>query len=70
MAKKKWSELSQTQQRLIVVTGLVELAVTTVAARDLAQRPAESVRGPKWVWRVGFLVQPFGPIAYLVLGRR
>ena len=70
MAKKQWSDLSQSQQRLIVVTGLVEAVVTTVAVRDLAHRPADSVRGPKWAWRVGFLVQPFGPLAYLAVGRR
>jgi hypothetical protein len=68
--KKKWSDLTPTQQRLICVAGAVELVLTTVALRDLAERPAEQVRGPKALWRLGAFVQPVGPIAYLTVGRR
>jgi hypothetical protein len=41
-----------------------------VALRDLARRPKERVRGPKAVWALGCFVQPLGPVAYLVVGRR
>lgn len=70
MAKKKWSDLSPTQQKLVVAGGVVEAVITTVALRDLAKRPAESVRGPKPLWGLMSFVQPFGPIAYLLLGRK
>ncbi|MEP7090816.1 MAG: PLDc N-terminal domain-containing protein [Nocardioidaceae bacterium] len=70
MAKKKWSEMSPVQKRMIVVAAAAEAVVTTVAARDLAKRPPEQVRGPKLVWGLLLSVQPVGPIAYLVAGRR
>ncbi len=70
MAKRSWQDLSQTQQAAIVVGAAVELVLTTVALVDLTRRPADQVRGPKLLWVAGCVVQPFGPIAYLVWGRR
>lgn len=70
MAKKSWSDLTPVQQKAIVVAGVVEVALTTYALRDLGRRPREAVRGPKLLWRLGTFVQPVGPIAYLALGRR
>ena len=68
--KKSWSDLSPLQQRLVVVGGAVEAVLTTLAARDLARRPADQVRGPKPLWAATFVVQPVGPLAYLAVGRR
>lgn len=70
MAQKKWSDLSTPAKVAVVVGSLVELALTAVAMRDLSKRSADEVRGPKWIWRLVSLVQPVGPILYLVLGRR
>lgn len=68
--KKSWSDLSSLQRRAIVAGGAVEAVLTTVALRDLARRPGPQVRGPKAAWLLGCAVQPVGPIAYLLLGRR
>ncbi|WP_193611816.1 PLD nuclease N-terminal domain-containing protein [Nocardioides lijunqiniae] len=70
MAKKTWSDLTASQRRLVVVGGLAEVVLTTVASRDLARRPASEVRGPKTAWALALAVQPVGPLAYLVVGRR
>lgn len=70
MGNKKWSELSGTQQALVVVGGTVELVLTTIALVDLARRPAQGVRGPKVAWALACFVQPIGPISYLVAGRK
>ena len=70
MARKKWSDLTPTQQKLIVAGGVVEAVLTTVALRDLAKRPADEVRGRKAVWGLLSFVQPIGPVAYLLFGRR
>jgi Phospholipase_D-nuclease N-terminal len=71
MARKKtWAELSSTQKRAVVVAGAVEVAMTVAAWRDLATRPASTVRGPKPAWALAVLVQPVGPLAYFALGRR
>jgi len=67
---KRWSDLTDTQRRLVVAGGLVELVVTSVAARDLARRPRNDVRGSKVLWAAAFAVQPVGPLAYLLVGRR
>jgi Phospholipase_D-nuclease N-terminal len=67
---KRWSDLTGTQQRIIVVVAALELAVTASALIDLARRPAQQLRGPKQLWLLGCFVQPVGPIAYLALGRR
>lgn len=70
MATRTWSELSTTQQRLIIAAGAVEIVLTTVALVDLVRRRPEQVRGPRWLWAAACLVQPVGPLGYLALGRR
>lgn len=68
--RKRWSDLSPRARVAVVVGGVLELIVTSLAVRDLARRPASQVRGPKVLWALTFVVQPFGPLAYLGLGRR
>lgn len=70
MAKKRWSELSPTARAAVVVGGLIELVLTAFVQRDLSKRSADEVRGPKLMWRLVSFVQPVGPIAYLLAGRR
>jgi hypothetical protein len=50
--------------------GLVELIFTSMALWDLGHRPAAQVRGKKLVWGLLAFVQPFGPISYLLFGRK
>jgi hypothetical protein len=69
-SKKRWSDLSRGQRIAIVAGGVGEIAMTVAALTDLARRPAAQVRGPKVLWALSFVVQPFGPIAYGALGRR
>jgi len=66
----EWADLPRWQQAGVVALGAVEVVLTTVAAIDLVRRPGEQVRGRKALWALGLPVQPFGPIAYLVFGRR
>ena len=68
--KKKWSDLSTGQRVAVVVGGVAELVVTTRAVRDLVRRPTEQVRGPKALWLLAAFVQPVGPVAYFLVGRR
>ncbi|HEV7623371.1 MAG TPA: PLD nuclease N-terminal domain-containing protein [Amnibacterium sp.] len=70
MAKHDWNDLTVAQQRAIVAGGAAELAATAWVLLDLLRRPAAAIRGPKWAWAAACVVQPFGPIAYAVLGRR
>lgn len=68
--RKKWSELSPAAKAGIVGMSVVELVLLVVAGRDLRSRPPEQVRGPKLLWTLLLPVQPVGPIAYLLAGRR
>jgi predicted cobalt transporter CbtA len=68
--KKRWSDLTSTQQTAIVAGVAGEAVMTVVAGRDLARRPAADVRGRKVLWALSLVVQPFGPLAYLAFGRR
>jgi hypothetical protein len=68
--KKKWSDLTPTQQKLILAGGAVEVILTTSALISLARRPKEAVRGPKALWAASLVIQPVGPLAYFALGRR
>ena len=68
--KPRWQDLSTGQRSVILGLGAMELVTTTVAMVDLARRPRSRVRGPKLAWVAAAVVQPFGPVAYLLFGRR
>jgi len=69
-SRRHWEDLPPWHQAGIIALGALEVVLTAKAAVDLVRRPRAEVRGPKALWALGFGVQPFGPIAYLVLGRR
>jgi hypothetical protein len=50
--------------------GLIELVLTGIALWDLSHRPAAQVKGKKWVWALVACMQPIGPAAYLLFGRK
>jgi hypothetical protein len=68
--KKRWSDFSPRTQTAIVLGGIAEVVVTTVAFRDLVRRPAALGRGPKPLWGAALFVQPIGSPLYLLAGRR
>jgi hypothetical protein len=70
MQRRQWSDLTRTQQALVVAGSAAEIALTTIAAADLARRPRSQVRGPRWAWGLALTVQPVGPVLYLLVGRR
>jgi hypothetical protein len=69
---KRWSDLSSRTRKLIIVAGVTETGLKVAAAIDLRRRPASQVRGPKWAWFAGLLVNSAGliPLSYFVFGRR
>jgi hypothetical protein len=71
--KKRWKDLPQNQRRMIIVGVVLEGIVKLLALRDLKRRPAEEVRGPKWLWGgviAGANSAGLVPAAYFLLGRR
>ncbi|GGD25745.1 PLD nuclease N-terminal domain-containing protein [Nocardioides daphniae] len=69
-SRRKWNDLSSGQQTAVLVAGSVEMALTATALVELARRPGDQVRGRKLWWALACFVQPFGPVAFLVWGRR
>jgi hypothetical protein len=70
MPKRKWSDLSPRARRLTVVTGILEACLKAAMLIDLRRRPADQIRGPKWLWTLLTFVNFFGPVAYFAYGRR
>jgi hypothetical protein len=70
LQKRRWEDMSDQQRRMVVVGAVVQIGLEMVALRDLRRRPAELVRGPKWLWIPAMSVNFVGPIAYLLVGRR
>jgi hypothetical protein len=66
----RWSDMSGRRRAVLVGLGSVELVLTGVAAVDLWFRPQKQIHGWKGIWWVGIFVQPVGPPAYLLYGRR
>ncbi|NUW39505.1 PLD nuclease N-terminal domain-containing protein [Nonomuraea rhodomycinica] len=66
----RWNEMSNRQQATLLTLASVELALTATAVVDLACRHRDDVRGRKGLWWVGIFIQPVGPVAYLLWGRR
>ena len=72
-ATPKWSDLSESTRRLIIVVAVAESILKGVALIDIKRRPADQIRGPKWLWApVVVLVNSAGvvPISYFLFGRR
>ena len=68
--KKKWSELSTRSRRLITITGVIEMALLAATLVDLKRRPAEQIKGSKWMWTALAFINIIGPVAYFAFGRR
>jgi len=71
--RKKWSDLSQRNQALIITAAVAEGSLKVAALIDIKRRPTSQIRGSKWVWAtVVVLVNSFGlaPLSYFAFGRR
>ena len=68
-SKKRWKDLTPNQRALAVGGAVLQITLLALAQRDLSRRPAEQVRGPKWLWRIITLVNFVGPLAYFCRGR-
>ena len=72
-AQRRWSDLSEGTRKLIIVVAVAESVLKGAALIDLRRRPANQVRGSKWLWApVIAVVNSAGvvPISYFAFGRR
>lgn len=68
--RSEFTALSPASRAGLIIGLIVELSAKTAAWVDLSRRPAEQVRGPKWIWALAQLVNGFGPAAYWSIGRK
>jgi hypothetical protein len=68
--QKQWSELKGGTKVRIGVMALVQLALLSAALWDIRRRPAEEIKGSKWMWVAISFVNFVGPIAYFLFGRK
>ena len=64
------SELSSGQQRGILLSGAVQVALLVAALADIWRRPQEEIRGDKRMWALVSFINYVGPIAYFAFGRK
>lgn len=67
---RRWRDLGRAERTIVVVLGAAQLTLALVAWADLAERPAELVRGRKAVWAPVIAINVVGPVLYLTKGRR
>lgn len=67
--KRKWSELSPRGKAGVVALIIAHFALVGVAHADLSKRPAEQIRGPKWLWRMLTTSNTTFTVTYLVWAR-
>ena len=70
MGKTKWSDMSRGKRRLVIKAGVAAAIMGVIMLIDLKRRPADQIRGPKWLWAPMAFVDFVGPIAYFCCGRR
>lgn len=70
MNKKRWSDLSATQQRTIALASALQLGLFVAALVDIYRRSEEEVRGSKQLWTLASFVNFVGPISYFLFGRK
>lgn len=70
MTKKRWNDLNDRQKTTVLVTISVQVSLFLTALTDIYRRPAEEIRGNKWLWVAASFVNFVGPISYSMFGRR
>jgi len=70
--RSRWSELTAHQRAALITRGVVQFGLLAAALRDLRNRPADRIRGPKalWVAVSGVNYLGLGPLVYFGFGRR
>ena len=70
MPNKRWGDLSSTQRKAVVLSGVVQLGLLVATLADIYRRPAREIRGQKRLWAAVAFVNYVGPISYFLFGRR
>jgi len=69
---KSWSDLTARERIPFVARGIIQVALLAAALADIYRRPAEEIRGSRWLWSMVALVNfmGIGPICYFAFGQK
>ena len=69
---KRWRDLTAREKATLLLREIVQFALLAAAPLDKYRRPAEEIKGSKWLWSAVALVNfmGIGPIAYFLFGRK
>lgn len=70
VAKKRFKELGAGGKIGAMILGAAQVALQGAALKDLKERPAAQVKGPKLLWFAVSFLNFGGPIAYFLIGRK
>ena len=68
--RTEFNDLSTPARISLLAVVAAALAAKIGAWVDLCRRPADKVRGPKWVWALAQFINGIGPAAYWAVGRK
>ncbi|HEU5011799.1 MAG TPA: PLD nuclease N-terminal domain-containing protein [Roseiflexaceae bacterium] len=68
--QKRWRDLTSMQKRGITILGIIQVSLLGAALWDIRRRPAEQIRGSKWLWTMVAFINYVGPLAYFIIGRK
>ena len=68
--KKQWKEMAPWQKASALVMISVQVSLLASALVDIRRRPAEEIRGNKWLWTGVSFINFVGPISYFLFGRK
>ena len=68
--RREFTDLPTSARVGLGLAAAVEVAAKVAALRDISRRPADRVRGPKWLWALAQAVNGIGPAAYFAFGRK
>jgi hypothetical protein len=69
----RWSDLSESNRRLIIAAAIGEAVLKTAVLIDIRRRPASQIRGSKRLWIIAAVLinsAGVGPLSYFAFGRR
>jgi hypothetical protein len=67
---RRWDEMSTPGKVAVMALVATQVSLAVSAWADLAERPAEQIRGPKRRWAAIIAVNFVGPLLYFTRGRR
>lgn len=68
--QKRWRDVTGAQKRSIIMLGVVQVCLLGAALWDIRRRPADQIRGSKWLWTAIVFINYIGPLAYFIIGRK